>query len=174
MAIQKALNSLLPSSIVVLKCQQVELDFHARYGTKSKTYHYRIYNHPMPKAIGRQYAWHIRRPLDTDAMRAAAQVLIGLHDFSAFEGSGSPRSHSLRQILKADFMVGNKPGYLIFEIEADGFLRFMVRNIVGTIVEVGFGKKDLDTFTAVLHSRDRRQAGATAPPHGLFLVKVFY
>ena len=172
--IQNALNSLLPKAIVVSKCQQVDRDFHARYAAKSKTYHYKIYNHPIPKAIGRQYAWHIRRPLDKDGMCAAAEILIGRHDFSAFEGSGSPRSNSIRQIFKAGFSKAANPNYLTFEIEADGFLRFMVRNIVGTLVNVGRGKTDLDTFTSVLRSHDRRQAGATAPPHGLFLVKVTY
>jgi tRNA pseudouridine38-40 synthase len=172
--IQHALNSLLPNAIVVLKCQQVDMDFHARYAAKSKTYHYEIYNHPIPKAIGRQYAWHIRRPLDKDGMCAAAEFLIGRHDFSAFEGSGSPRSHSIREIFNAGFSTVANPNHLTFEIEADGFLRFMVRNIVGTLVDLGRGKTDLDAFTSVLRSQDRRQAGATAPPHGLFLVKVSY
>ena len=172
--IQNALNSLLPDAIVVLKCQQVDMDFHARYAAKSKTYHYQIYNHPVPKAIGRQYAWHIRRPLDKEGMCAAAETLIGRRDFSAFEGSGSPRSTSIRQIFNAGFSTAPNPNHLTFEIEADGFLRFMVRNIVGTLVDVGRGKTDLDAFTSVLRSHDRRQAGATAPPHGLFLVKVTY
>jgi tRNA pseudouridine38-40 synthase len=173
-AIQQALNSLLPDSIVIIKCRQVNTDFHARYNAKSKTYQYWLFNHPTPKAIGRQYAWHIRAPLDKDAMAAAAEQLIGRHDFSAFEGSGSPRSHSVRHILKAEFIKEYKPDYLIFEIEADGFLRFMVRNIVGTLVDVGCGKTNVEKFTTILTSRDRRQAGATAPPHGLFLLKVSY
>lgn len=173
--IQKALNSLLPNSIVVIKCRQIDMNFHARYDAKSKTYRYQILNYRVPKAIGRQYAWHIRHPLDKDAMNTAAEVLIGRHNFSAFEGAGSPRSHSVRHILWTAFIRDYKqPDYLIFEIEANGFLRFMVRNIVGTLVKVGCGKMDLESFTDVFRSQDRRQAGATAPPHGLFLVKVSY
>ena len=172
--IQNALNSLLPNAIIVLRCQQVDMSFHARYAAKRKTYQYQIYNHPIPKAIGRQYAWHIRRPLDKDRMCMAAEILIGRHDFSAFEGSGSPRSSSIRHIFNAGFRTASNPAHLTFEIEADGFLRFMVRNIVGTLVDVGRGKTDLDVFTSVLRSHDRREAGATAPPHGLFLVKVTY
>jgi len=171
---QKALNSLLPDAIVVKTCQQVQAAFHARYDAKSKTYRYRIYNHPVPVAVNRQYAWHIRRPLDLKSMRAAAEVLIGRHDFGAFEGAGSPRSHTIRHVFRAHLIEENKTGYLAFEIEANGFLRFMVRNIVGTLVQVGCGKSSMKIFANILHSKDRRQAGATAPPQGLFLVKVSY
>jgi len=172
--IQKALNSLLPDSIVVRLCKQVDADFHARYDATSKTYRYRIFNRTMRVAIGRQYAWHIRHPLDLEAMRAAAEVLIGRHDFKAFEGAGSPRSHSVRHVLRAQLREEYQAGYLAFEIEANGFLRFMVRNIVGTLVRVGYGKVGLENFTTILGSRDRRQAGATAPAQGLYLVKVSY
>jgi tRNA pseudouridine38-40 synthase len=172
--IQKALNSLLPDAIVVRLCKQVDADFHARYDAKSKTYRYRVFNHPISVAIGRQYAWHIRRPLDLNAMRAAAEVLIGRHDFRAFEGTGSPRSHTVRHVLRAQLRKEFTAGYLAFEIEANGFLRYMVRNIVGTLVQVGSGKVGLESFTTILRARDRRQAGATAPPHGLFLLKVSY
>lgn len=171
---QKALNSLLPEAIVVRMCQQVDPGFHARYDARSKTYRYRIVNHPLPVAIGRQYAWHIRRPLNMNAMRAAAEVLLGRHDFKAFEGAGSPRSHTIRHVFKAQLRKENKAHYLAFEIEANGFLRFMVRNLVGTLVLVGCGKVSMKGFATILHSRDRRQAGATAPPQGLFLVKVSY
>lgn len=172
--ILKALNSILPDNIVVRLCEQVDADFHARYDARSKTYRYRIFNHPISVAIGRQYAWHIRRPLNLDAMRAAAEVLIGRHDFKAFEGTGSQRSHSVRQVLRAQLKEECTAGYLAFEIEANGFLRYMVRNIVGTLVQVGSGMVGLERFTAVLRMRDRRRAGATAPPHGLFLVNVSY
>ena len=167
------LNALLPDCMVILSCEEVYLKFHARYDVKSKTYQYRILNRNLPIAIQRHYAWHIRRRLDTGAMRQASSHLFGRHDFKAFEGTGSPRSHSKRQVLKADIMRQNKD-YLIFEIEADGFLRFMVRNIVGTLVEVGTGKISPGDFKDILLSKDRSRAGATAPAQGLFLVEVKY
>jgi tRNA pseudouridine38-40 synthase len=106
-------------------------------------------------------------------MRAAIFYLIGTHDFKAFEGAGSPRSHTTRSVLKAD-LIKEKDGYLAFEIEADGFLRFMVRNIVGTLVDVGRAKISCDDFNRILDSKDRSRAGATAPPHGLYLKEVKY
>jgi tRNA pseudouridine38-40 synthase len=106
-------------------------------------------------------------------MRRASGYLVGRHDFKAFEGRGSPRSHSKRQVFKADIH-REEDDYLIFEIEADGFLRFMVRNIVGTLVEVGTGKIRPGDFKGILLSGDRSRAGATAPAQGLFLAEVKY
>lgn len=169
----RGLNSLTADDIVIKACQEVEDAFHARYDAKSKTYVYRILNRPNPAAVGRQYAWHIRKELDREAMRAAITHLIGRHDFKAFEGTGSPRAHTTRNIYKAG-LIENPDDGLIFEIEADGFLRFMVRNIVGTLVEVGLGKISPDEIKEILKSRDRARAGATAPAHGLFLKSVMY
>ena len=170
---QKGLNSLLPKDIVIKECCQADEKFHARYDAKSKTYNYRILNRPIPAAICRQYAWFIPKRLDLDAMRCAIRHIIGRHDFKAFEGAGSPRSNTTRCIIKAELAKKDR-GYLVFEIEADGFLRFMVRNIVGTLVDVGLCKITPDDFKQILLSRDREQAGATAPPHGLFLMNVKY
>jgi tRNA pseudouridine38-40 synthase len=172
--IQKALNSLLPDAIVIRDCKPVAPTFHARYDAKRKTYRYRILNHPLAVAIGRQYAWHLRRPLDLDAMRGATAILLGRHDFSAFEGAGSPRSHAVRQVFRAFIDREEKAEFLAFDIEADGFLRFMVRNIVGTLVLVGCGKLSGADFEEILLSKKRKRAGATAPPHGLFLMCVRY
>jgi len=168
-----ALNSLTPADIVVKGCEEVAASFHARYSARRKTYVYRILNRPEPAALYRQYAWHIRKELNCEAMRAAISHLIGRHDFKAFEGAGSPRSHTIRHVSTARLIEG-RDGYLEFEIEADGFLRFMVRNIVGTLVDVGLGKISPDDFKRILVSRDRTRAGATAPAHGLFLKKVSY
>ena len=167
------LNSLTAEDVVIKSCEEVEESFHARYDVKSKTYVYKILNRPDPAAIGRQYAWHIRKELDLAAMRAACAHLLGSHDFKAFEGAGSPRSHTTRNVLKAT-LVEENDGYLAFEIEADGFLRFMVRNIVGTLVRVGLGKISPADFKRIMESKDRDQAGATASAHGLFLKKVNY
>jgi tRNA pseudouridine38-40 synthase len=170
---QRGLNSLLPEDIVIKVCKQVDQKFHARYDVKSKTYQYKIINREIPSAIGRQYAWFIPKQLDLEAMGHAIRYFIGSHDFKAFEGAGSPRSNTTRHVLNAD-LKEEKHGYLVFEIEADGFLRFMVRNIIGTLVDVGLLKLMPDDFKKILHSKDRDQAGLTAPPHGLFLMEVKY
>jgi tRNA pseudouridine38-40 synthase len=172
-AFQKGLNSLLPDAIVITGCEKISEDFHARYAAKSKIYRYRILNRRIPAAIGRQYAWHIRKQLDMPAMKKGAAHLVGTHDFKAFEGSGSPRSSTIRTIMKADF-IPCPEGYQLFEIRADGFLKFMVRNIVGTLVAVGFGKITPGDVHRILRGKDRNRAGATAPAHGLTLMDVEY
>jgi tRNA pseudouridine38-40 synthase len=172
-AFQKGLNSLLPKDIVIRSCQPAALDFHARFDAKSKAYRYHILNLHLPIAIGRQYVWQIRRPLDTHAMITASRYFVGIHDFKAFEGSGSPRAHTVRNVTMAQLSVGHD-GKITFDIEANGFLRFMVRNIVGTLVDIGMGKLSLQDIPEIFHSRDRCRASATAPAQGLFLISVTY
>jgi tRNA pseudouridine38-40 synthase len=169
----KGLNSLLPDDIVIRDCRLVDRSFHARYDVKSKIYHYQLLNRNMPRAIGRQYAWFIRRKLDTAAMRSTIPHIMGSRDFKSFEGTGSPRAHTTRTIRAAE-LKEHKDGLLIFQIEADGFLRYMVRNIVGTLVDVGLGKITSAGFNDILKSKDRSNASATAPAHGLFLMEVKY
>ena len=168
------LNSLLPADIVIKDCATVDQTFHARFSARAKVYDYRILNCSTPAALFRQYAWHIRKPLDPDAMRRAMLCLEGKHEFSAFEGAGSPRSHSVRTVIDLKLTGKDADGYMIFSIEADGFLRHMVRNIVGTLVDVGLGKITPENFNDILISKDRKQAGMTAPSHGLFLREVKY
>jgi len=170
---QRGLNSLLPEDIVIRECRQVDDTFHARYSVKSKIYHYTIFNHPVPAAINRLYVWSIRKQLDTEAMGFAASHIIGHHDFKAFEGAGSVRALTTRHVMAAD-LVESDNRLLTFRIEADGFLRFMVRNIVGTLVDVGLGKTLPAEFKRILKSRDRTKAGATAPARGLCLMEVKY
>lgn len=170
---QKGLNALLPDDIAIRACTPVSPSFHARYDAIGKTYRYRIVNRPFPPAIGRCYAWHIRTPLDLAAMDRAARALVGTHDFCAFEGAGSPRASTERTIFRAEFRTG-EDGLVVFEIDGSGFLRYMVRNIVGTLVEVGRGRRAAGTMARILADRDRARAGATAPPQGLFLVCVRY
>ena len=172
-ALLNGLNALLPDAIVIKDCSEVEHSFHARFSAKGKTYHYRLLNSRLPSAIERRYAWHVSRHLDRNAMRAAIEHIIGTHDFSAFEASGSPRSHSRRTIFHAQ-LIEEENQLLVLKIEADGFLRHMVRNIVGTLVAVGLGKIDVSEFQAILRSKDRSRAGVTAPSQGLFLVCVKY
>jgi tRNA pseudouridine38-40 synthase len=170
---QKGLNGLLPNDIVIKECHQVDDSFHARYDVRSKIYHYRILNRPVPAAIGRHYAWFIPRSLDLSAMRSAIASILGSQDFKAFEGSGSPRTHTIRHVMAAELDKAEN-GHIIFNIEANGFLRFMVRNIVGTLVAVGLGAITPDDFREIRNSKDRRNAGMTAPAQGLFLMQVKY
>lgn len=171
--IGRALNSLLPGDIVILSCDEMPDNFHARFDAVSKIYRYRLLNRPAPPAIGRQYAWHIKKPLDACSMRDALDHLRGMHDFKAFEGAGSPRAHSVRHVMKAELIERNGHGF-DFEIEANGFLRHMVRNIVGTLVDIGLSRNPPDDLGKILETADRSKAGITAPPHGLFLVHVNY
>jgi len=170
---QTGINSLLDGDIVIKACGKVDANFHARYDAKSKTYSYWILNRPEPAAICRQYAWFIRNTLDGSAIQEAIFSIVGTHDFKAFEGAGSPRSTTSRHMMHAE-LVRQKQGYLILNFKADGFLKFMVRNIVGSLVEVGRGKITPNGFQQILLSRDRSLAGATAPAHGLFLMNVDY
>ena len=172
-AFLKGLNSLLAEDIVIRDCRQVDDAFHARYNVISKIYHYQIFNHPVPSAFKRLYVWSIRKQLNTKAMRSAISDLIGSHDFKAFEGVGSPRTHTTRHVMAAD-LAESANRLLTFRIEADGFLRFMVRNIVGTLVDVGLGKTSPAEFKQILKSRDRTKAGPTAPARGLCLMEVKY
>jgi tRNA pseudouridine38-40 synthase len=167
------LNSLLPDDILIQKCAPMKPTFHARYDAKSKIYQYRILNRNMPSVMERRYVWHIKRKLDVAAMQAAASHLVGSHDFKAFEGTGSPRTSTVRNITQAQ-VSSPVQDRILFDIEADGFLRYMVRNIVGTLVEIGRGNFPAEDVHGILLSRDRKCAGATAPARGLFLMEVRY
>ncbi len=172
-AFQNGINSLTKDDIVIISCDIVDEKFHSRFDAKSKIYHYRLLNLNLPVAINRQYVWFIKKKLNLDAMRLALNHIIGTHDFKAFEGTGSLRSHTTRRVFKAEILDQGE-GLIIIEIEADGFLRFMVRNIVGTVADVGLEKITSNDFKKILLSKDRSLAGATAPPQGLFLMKVKY
>jgi tRNA pseudouridine38-40 synthase len=171
----RALNAALPRDVRVLAVEEVSRAFHARFSARTKTYEYRIVNAPLVSPFLYRYAWHVRRALDMEAMQAAALSLIGRHDFAAFQGGGSTVATTERTILDLAWATGH--GFdqpLVFRVTGDGFLRHMVRNIVGTLVEVGSGRLGPGRVPAILQSRDRTQAGPTAPPHGLFLTGVQY
>ncbi|OEU46160.1 MAG: tRNA pseudouridine(38,39,40) synthase TruA [Desulfobacterales bacterium S7086C20] len=171
---KKGLNSLVPADIVIKDCQAVDDSFHARYDVSSKVYNYHILNRPFPTALFRHYAWHIKKELDLNTMREAMLHLKGTHDFSAFEATGSHRSNPVRNVMNVSLHTKGSSGHLVFSIEANGFLRCMVRNIVGTLVDIGLGKTSPTDFCDILHSKNRTQAGATAPSQGLFLKEVKY
>jgi len=173
-AIRKGLNSLLPEDILVQHAEQAPLDFHARYSVKSKTYEYRILNREQPDLFLRRYAWHIPRKLDMTRMEACLSLLRDRHDFSSFKAVRSDNLNPVRVVIRAEVRESPDSGLIRFVFEADGFLRHMVRNIVGTVVEVGSGRIRFDDFQKILESKDRKTAGPNAPPHGLFLMMVRY
>jgi len=172
----RAIDANVPKDIGILDVREAPEGFHAIRDAVRKRYRYIIQDGPACDVFARAYAWYIPGRLDVEAMQRAAQTLLGTHDFSSFEASGSERATSVRTI--AELVVERRPGdhldRIIVEIEADGFLYNMVRNIVGTLVEVGRGKQPVDWVVKVLAAKDRKLAGMTAPPHGLYLVRVEY
>ena len=171
-AIKPALNSYLPKDIRVKRVKEVSLDFHAQKSALSRLYRYIIHAGSFLSPFYRHFVWWIPFNLDPDKMRRASQFLIGEHDFSSFEGEGSPSLSSRRKIEKITLL--KKRGFIIIYIRADSFLYKMARNIVGTLVEVGRGKIPASQIRAILKARDRRAAGPTASPQGLCLVRVRY
>jgi len=170
--LQTALNSVLPDDITIIGCTEARPDFHARFDAKDKTYEYRILNRSLPSALSRRFCWHIRTPLDINSMQEALALTEGTHDFSGFENSGSKRSHAVRTMFST--CISRHGDVISIRLTADGFLRCMVRNIVGTLVEVGLGKRSVSGFAEVLEKKNRGLGGTTAPAHGLFLVRVRY
>ncbi|MEW6259941.1 MAG: tRNA pseudouridine(38-40) synthase TruA [Thermodesulfobacteriota bacterium] len=171
-ALMQGMNALLPEDIVVHSCIEVPSCFHPRHDAISKTYRYNLFNGAVRKAVGRQYAWHVHRPLDLEAMQLGLAYVVGTHDFKAFESTGSPKVHTVRTIYRAD--LNEEHGLIRIEFTGNGFLRCMVRNLVGTLVEIGLHRYPASEMNRMIASRDRRQAGVAAPAHGLFLVQVNY
>jgi tRNA pseudouridine38-40 synthase len=171
-AIRSALNHLLPPSVRVRSVEEAPLGFHARYWARAKRYAYFIWNHPVPPALLRGHSWHIPWPLDDHAISAAMRSLRGKQDFSAFcAASGTGRQpictvYSVKLRRRAEVMA--------LYLSADSFLHHMVRNIIGSLVEIGRGKHLPEWIGDLLASRDRRLAGPTAPAHGLVLLRVLY
>ena len=178
-AFTRGLNSLLPSDIRVLEATEVEPGFHARRSARAKTYWYNLTNGPVQLPTDRLYWAHVFAELDFAAVKAGLAQVTGTHDFSSFEGAGSRNPELLgrgavRTVLEAGLEKTGAGNYHRFVITGDGFLRHMVRNIVGTMLEVGRGKVEPSEVAAILAARDRSAAGPTAPAHGLFLKEVLY
>jgi tRNA pseudouridine38-40 synthase len=200
-SILRALNARLPDAVRVLSAEHAAASFNPRFDARSKTYRYRILNGPVKDPFERRYAWHIAGTLDIAAMDAAARLLEGPHDFAAFRSSGTEVKSTERQILTSriadcglriycgfeDFhdqsAITNQSAILnpqsamrllVYTVEGTGFLRHMVRAIVGSLVEIGLGRREPAWITQLLASRDRAAAGPTAPAEGLFLVRVQY
>jgi len=175
----KGLNSLLPGDIRILDAAEVDPDFHARRSARAKTYWYNLTNGPVQLPTERLYWAHSFTKLDFGAMEAGLVYVTGTHDFSSFEGSGSRDPEfgergALRTIIKAEIKRMGDGNYFRFIITGDGFLRHMVRNIVGTMLEVGQGRLPAIEVAEILKAGDRTAAGPTAPARGLFLKEIFY
>ena len=173
-SIKNGLNSLLSDDIFIKNCEYVDPDFHSRYSAKSKSYEYRILNCKEVDIFKRRYTWHIWEDLDFEKMRKCLKLLEGVHDFSSFRSTGTSNVNPVREMFCAELSDRNAAGDVQFIFKAEGFLKHMVRNIVGTVVDAGKGKLTLDEFTHILESCDRKRAGYKAPPQGLFLTKVNY
>jgi tRNA pseudouridine38-40 synthase len=168
----RAMNALLPEDISVKEASDVPLDFHARFSARSKTYSYFIWNSPIRSAFLERYAWHIPYRLNLELIREAAECFIGTHDFSSFRASSCEAKNPVRTVLSSD--IQKRESLLEITFEANAFLQYMVRNIVGTLVEVGREKIKPIDIKRLLERRDRKKAGPTSPPQGLFLISVQY
>ncbi|HRV26718.1 MAG TPA: tRNA pseudouridine(38-40) synthase TruA, partial [Smithellaceae bacterium] len=166
-SIYRGVNSVLPEDIVVKEMEEVPFEFHAQRDVKSKIYVYKICNQKLRPALGRNYSWFVRFDLDLPKMRQAAKYLLGTHDFSCFCATGTDVQDRVRTIMNIEIKKVAQ-GNIEIILEAKGFLKYMVRNIIGTLVEVGRGKRLPEEMKKIIASRDRKIAGATAPAHGLF------
>ena len=171
-AFYRGLNSLTPDDIMIPEVQEVDSEFHARFDSRAKTYCYQILNAPHGSVYHRRFSWHVRQPLDIDAMRKGAQCLRGEHDFVSFQASSCSAETSIRTVHAVHIF--REHSLIRCVIKANAYLHKMVRNIVGTLVGVGKGKIRAENVSEILGAKDRRLAGVTAPSHGLFLVKVHY
>ena len=167
-----ALNATLPGDISVMSAEEVDRSFHPRRDAKGKQYCYRILNRALPSPFINRYAWHLREPLDVARMQAAADRLVGEHDFAAFCASGSTVKTTVRELRRVD--VSREGETIEVRIEGNGFLYMMVRIIVGTLVEVGAGRMSDEQVAEILAGGDRRAAARTAPAQGLTLIEVSY
>ena len=170
--IRRALNALTPPDITIKEVGIVPESFDPRRDARSRVYEYRILNRPTPSPFHLNRAWHLHEPLNVKAMRAAISCLLGEHDFSSFRAAGCDSAHPNRTVYWTTLEQHGE--LLVYTIEATAFLRHMVRNIMGTLVQVGSGARSVDWFRELLPVRDRTKAGETAPAHGLFLMEVKY
>lgn len=170
--IPAALNSELPADILCRHAEQIESEFHARYDNRGKKYRYRILNRSLRSVFVRNYVYHIYPELKLEKMIRAAAAVKGEHDFTAFQAKGSSTEDTVRTINK--IAIKEKSSEYWFEFIGDGFLYKMIRIIMGTLIEIGMEKRDPDSINHIFQSREREEAGFTAPAKGLTLVEVYY
>ncbi|MFA5321732.1 MAG: tRNA pseudouridine(38-40) synthase TruA [Smithella sp.] len=167
------MNSVLPPDIVVKKLEEMPDGFNALRDVKSKIYVYKICNQRLRPVLVRNYSWHVRYPLDIGKMKKAAKYLYGTHDFSCFCATRTDVKSRVRTIVEVELKTGDE-GLIEIKVESHGFLKYMVRNIIGTLVEVGRGKREPEEMKIIIESKNRNTAGVTAPACGLFLKEVKY
>ncbi len=170
--LQHSLNALLPTDMAIKQLESTSETFNPRRDARSRVYRYQIWNRSTRSAVWTRYSWHVPFPLDVDAMNQAAGLLVGRHDFSSFQGADSVEYDPVRTVLHSTVRHADK--VLVYDVEARSFVRHMVRNIVGTLYDVGRGGLSVRDFARIFAAHDRTRAGRTAPPQGLFLVKVTY
>ena len=166
------LNNLLPDDIKIVESRGVAHNFHSRFSAIKKRYKYRIYNNEIPRPIYRNYSFHYKQKLDIDKMRLASNYLIGTHDFKCFMSSQSVVKSTIRTIYEVK--IEKIEDFIEITIVGNSFLRYMVRIIIGTLINVGIGKASVEHIPIIISSKNRHNAGKTAPPQGLFLEKVYY
>ncbi len=192
--IVRAMNARLPREVRVLSAEEVPSSFHARFSARGKTYRYRIWNAEVENPFERSYSWHVTGPLDVEAMDRAARSIEGEHDFAVFQASGGDAASTVRRIVRCragrssdrpdgprgsilddrDAGTNAACSMLAIDVAGDGFLRHMVRTLVGSLVEIGRGRRDWAWIRDLIAGGDRAAAGRTAPAHGLFLMSVDY
>lgn len=173
--LQLALNGIIPRDIRIKKAEEAPAGFHAQYHASGKEYHYHLYLDRVMDPFKRLYCWHVHQRVDLALLQKAAQCFVGKHDFTSFANEadeGSASRDPVRTLYRLDVVPFE--GGVRLEFEGDGFLYKMVRNIVGTLVEVAAGKRSIEDIAAIFAAQDRRQAGLAAPPQGLFLMRVDY
>lgn len=171
-AFTRGLNSLLPPDIVIVTAGEAPPDFDARRSARSKVYRYTILNREYPAALKRHCVWWVPEPLDHAAMTECMRDILGEHDFSSFQASDPDMPDPHRNVLSCSLV--KKNDMIVMEMEADSFLKHMVRIVIGTLADIGRGRVPPSSFRAILEAGDRTRAGATAPAHGLCLVEVKY
>ena len=201
--VARALNACLPKDVRVTDVREVAADFHARFSARSKTYRYLIRNASVVSPFERAFVWHVPEPLDLGVMQTAARAIVGTHDFAAFRSAGGDMTHAIRTITRSEIVIRpggdgasdggaatalpldgpagdpdrgdpDRPTLVAYEVSGSGFLRHMVRALAGTLVEIGRGQRPVASMGALVSGGSRAQAGVTAPPQGLFLVRVVY
>lgn len=177
--LQYAMNGLLPPAIRVLSLEEAAPDFHARFDAKSKAYLYRIDRNRFYNPFSHQYSLHYPSPLNLDWMRQCSGMIEGEHDFAAFQATGSDVVTTVRTMFRAEVFQASFPPYsdqffLCVRFHANGFLRKMVRFLMGTILEISSGKRSIDDLAKALETGDRQYAGIPSAARGLFLEKVYY
>jgi tRNA pseudouridine38-40 synthase len=169
--LMRALNAALPPDVAVRDAEEVDPTFDARRSARGKHYVYRIWNRPERSPLHRRVSWHVRHRLDLEAMRRGAAPLLGEHDFSAFRAAGCTARSPVRILRRLDI---SGEDLIAIDFEATAFLRHMVRNLAGTLVEVGLAARSPGDIPEILAGRDRTRAGRTAPAKGLTLERVYY